>query len=177
MAGAPVARAGEWRFAPASQTSTVAAGTAIPYAETYQEQTSVSAVVQLVHPPGAAPATHFYPGQLVKASAPLTLSQATPARGRTSGSSLRTLDLAEAGGSTSLYVVQSLVSTATPDQLRAAGDTYPSWVLPYGRSSAATRPGGTFFPTGEYRPAVTLYRTKTSSGRSTEPACLPAGCW
>jgi transglutaminase-like putative cysteine protease len=154
--------AGQWRFATNSQQGTVAARMQIPYAESYQDTTSISVVVQPVNPPPAAPSTLFYPGQLVTSSAPLVISQSSTMRGRTSTQAVRAVDLAEMVGSlTSVYVVESLVSAAPADQLRVAGSAYPAWVLQFARLGNGFRfSGGTGgpFTSGTYRPAATLQR-------------------
>lgn len=157
--------AGEWRFAVASQQATVPADSPIQYAETYQDTTSLSVRIRPVNPPPTAPSTFFYPGQLLTASAPLTVSQSALARRGQFTQTLRTLDLAEiTGTSAQVYSTQSLVSTATPDQLRAAGNAYPSWVIPYTTLSAGFRNpsgiGGAFATVRAYRPAATLDRTR-----------------
>jgi Transglutaminase-like superfamily/TgpA N-terminal domain/Domain of unknown function (DUF4129) len=155
--------AGQWRFATSSQQTTVAARTQIPYAEAYQDTTSISVVVQPVKPPPAAPSTLFYPGQLVTSSAPLVISQSSTTRGRTSTQAVRAVDLAEmVGSSTSVYVVESLVSAAPGDQLRVAGSAYPAWVLQFARLGNGFRlaggTGGPFTSGGTYRPVATLQR-------------------
>jgi transglutaminase-like putative cysteine protease len=154
--------AGQWRLAATTQRKTIPARTQIAYAESYEQTTAISVVVQPVNSPPTAPATLFYPGQLMTASAPLTISQSTPSRERPLTPGLRTLDLAEiTGSSATLYVVESQVSAATADQLRAAGDAFPSWVIPYTRLSAGFRiasGSGAFSTIGAYRPAATLQR-------------------
>jgi hypothetical protein len=170
--------AGQWRFATRSQQETILSSAQIQYAESYDSMASISVLVQMVSPPPAAPSTLFYPGQLVTTSVPLTLAQSATGRQRTLTPALRTLDLAQLVGSSAPdYLAESLVSAATPDQLRTAGDAYPSWVLPYttlatgfpSRSGA----GGTSATGAGYRPVATLDRIHQLALRVTGKATNP----
>lgn len=161
---------GQWRFAATPQRGTIPANTSIQYSEAYSQTTPVSVLVQPVSSPPSTPSALFYPGQLVSVNAPLTISQSSLTRRGSFSAGLRTLDLVEvAGPAGPVYLAQSLVSTAAPGELRAAGTAYPSWLVPY-----TTLSGGFRFDTaGPYRPVPTLDRIRQLAVRVTANANNP----
>lgn len=146
----------EWRYSEMVQPPVpVARDGAIPYAENYKEQAQAGVRMQMLKPPGAAQDLLFYPGQLQKldrgavALSSRGFGEPAPSRG------LNTLDRLSAtgqqGGSGS-YHVATVYSTASEDELRAAGTDYPAWLEPYRSFANAYQPSqAAAIPTRAYR--------------------------
>lgn len=129
----------EWRYpSRAWLTQNVRSGEPVDYAESYQETRSVTYNVTMLRPPAAEPTLIFYPGVLGSVNRGVEIQQSgviDPAR-------LLTADRVIAANAAGAYRLQVLESTATEDQLRAAGTEYPAWLGPYlSLPSGYRRPG------------------------------------
>jgi len=114
-----------------------------PYAESYSGQASATFKIQMLKPPETAPNVLFYPSTLLKVDRTATAhawrgNQAPP--GLLPADKLQSIDrlsVPGSNGSAGSYAVSVGYSTATEDQLRAAGSAYPPWLDPY-RNFAGT---------------------------------------
>lgn len=114
-----------------------------PYAETYTSQAAATFKIQMLKPPDSAPNVLFYPSTLLKVDRTAT---AHAWRGNQAPAGLLPADKLDSidrlsvpgnNGSAGSYAVSVGYSTATEDQLRAAGTAYPAWLDPY-RNFAGT---------------------------------------
>ena len=114
-----------------------------PYAESYTSQASATFKIQMLKPPDTAPNVLFYPSTLLKVDRTATAhawrgNQAPPGLLPTDKlQSIDRLSVPGSNGSSGSYAVSVGYSTATEDQLRAAGTAYPPWLDPY-RNFAGT---------------------------------------
>ena len=168
-----------WRYTAAGSVALpVEKDAAPPYAEDYQQLGSAAFRIQMLKPPDAAPDVLFYPGTAMKvdrnATAHASKGVQAPA-GLVPPDRLDTLDrfsgTGRNGGSGS-YKVTVTYSTATEEQLRAAGTDYPDWLAPY-RNFAnlyRTPQGGEVAPltASSYRSQTTLQRIHDLAVKITE---------
>jgi transglutaminase-like putative cysteine protease len=139
---------------------------AAPYAETYQQQAGGSFKIQMLKPPDKATDVLFYPGTLLKADRTATAHNfrgGQPPAGLVPVDRVDTLDRLSVpgrGGASGSYQVTVQYSTATEDQLRAAGSDYPAWLDPYRNFASAYRAAGDT----QAPPALTgtAYRSKAT---------------
>lgn len=139
---------GEWRY-PSSTglNQTLQKNQTPPYGEEYSKLALSVIDVTMRRPPAGNEDILFYPGQLFKSDR-VTLAHQVPLQSPQLNSSLWTVDrlsTVQPPTSTGTYKVLVGSSTATLEDLRAAGTRYPEWIQPF-----ASLPGG-----GRYRnPAV-----------------------
>ena len=139
-----------------------------PYAENYTSQAAATFKIQMLKPPDSAPNVLFYPSELLKvdraATAHAWRGNQVPS-GQVPADKLATIDrLSVPGnnGSAGSYAVTVAYSTATEDQLRAAGTAYPGWLDPYRNFAGIYRAQGQ----GEVAPLTSFaYRTKVTLQR------------
>ena len=153
---------GEWRYSGPQAEGFLRPGAAPPYSESYQAQQDVTVKVQMLRPPAGFAAVYFYPGQLESLSKQAIFAEETGS-GDGTESIVNTVDrVSVAGGARSTagtYTVTGAYSVAKDTQLRAAGTSYPGWVLPYasleswGGGLEALEPNGPP-PSGTYRPSA-----------------------
>ena len=135
-----------------------------PYAESYTSQAAATFKIQMLKPPDSAPSVLFYPSELLKvdrtATAHAWRGNQAPAGQVLPAEKVATIDrLSVPGnnGSAGNYTVSVAFSTATEDQLRAAGTAYPGWLDPYRNFAGIYRPPGQ----PEVSPLTSFaYRTK-----------------
>ena len=127
-----------WRYTDGGATTLpVEKDAAPPYAEEYAQQSSAAFRIQMLKPPDKATDVLFYPGSVTKVDRSATARSSKgiqPPQGLLPADRLETLDrLSGVGrtGGTGSYKVTVAYSTATEEQLRAAGTDYPAWVGPY----------------------------------------------
>lgn len=161
-----------WRYTDQSSVSvTVDKDAPPPYSEQYLAQQSGSFKMQMLKPPDKATDVIFYPGALAKVDRGVTarasLNGPAPPLGL-SGEKLNTLDRLSGGGKLGgggSYKVTAQYSTASEDDLRAAGDNYPLWLDPYRNFANAYRlspdqPPPALASSGLYRPRAALQRIR-----------------
>ena len=124
---------GEWRYPSANGLhQTLQKNQLPPYAEEYPKLALSIVDVKMLRPPMGNTDLLFYPGQLFKSDrAALATQVPLPLL---AGTSIWTIDrLSSLQPSTSAGNYQMLVgsSTATVDDLNAAGNRYPQWVQPF----------------------------------------------
>jgi len=155
-----------------------------PYAEGYQAENTGTFKMQMLKPPDQAPDVLFYPGTLVKVDR-ATLARSSrgvqPPAGVVPTDKLQTLDRLSVSGRTGgagSYKVSVRYSTATEDQLRSAGSSYPTWLDPYRNFGGGYRPSpdtavAPLAGPGSYRPQPVLLRVQDLARRVTEGRTTP----
>jgi hypothetical protein len=156
-----------WRYGPQAQVSLpVQKDGSVPYAESYQAQSTGTFKLQMLKPPDQAANVLFYPGTLLKVDRSATAHSSRgsqPPPSAVAGDRLNTLDSLSVPGRTGgagSYKVTVQYSTATEVQLQSAGSSYPGWLDPYRNFGGLYRssPDGTVPPLmgSAYRPRTTL---------------------
>jgi hypothetical protein len=138
-----------WRYSELGAVNIgLAKDASAPYAETYQQQAGGSFKIQMLKPPSTATDVLFYPGTLQKVDRTATAHNfrgAQPPSGLVPAERVDTLDRLSVpgrGGASGNYQVSVVYSTATEDQLRAAGTDYPPWLDPYRNFGGVYRASG-----------------------------------
>ena len=170
-----------WRYAEGGAVSVaMAKEAAAPYAETYQQQAGGSFKMQMLKPPDRATDVLFYPGTLLKVDRSATAHNyrgIQPPSSSVPAERLDTIDrLSVPGrnGGAGSYKVNVEYSTATEEQLRAAGTDYAAWLDPYRnfsgvyrQSSDAAAPAPIGATSVVYRSRATLLRIQDLARRVT----------
>jgi hypothetical protein len=168
-----------WRYSEVGATSlSVEKDAAAPYAETYQQVAGGAFKMQMLKPPDRATDVLFYPGTLLKVDRSTTAHNFRGVQapgGLVPADRVDTLDrLSVSGrnGGAGSYRVTVDYSTATEDQLRAAGSDYPVWLDPYRNFAGAYRQGAdpaapAPITAVAYRSKVTLQRIQDLARRIT----------
>jgi transglutaminase-like putative cysteine protease len=119
---------GEWRYPDGAAVQEIVSKNQTPdYWENYVKLAGATIDVRVLRPPVGYKDILFYPGQLYRVDRASLASQVMPG-------SLTTIDRLgslQPPNSSGGYAVTVDYSTATADELKAAGTTYPSWLQPY----------------------------------------------
>ena len=173
-----------WRYAgdAAGLTLSLQKDVNPPYAESYSDQATATFKIQMLKPPDSATNVVFYPSTLLKVDRPVVMHawhpNQTPA-GVLSADKVASIDrLSVPGGNAAgNYAVVVGYSTATEDQLRSAGTSYPVWLDPYRNFAGAYRPAGQAdvspLTSGAYRSKAALQRIHDLAVQVTEGKTNP----
>lgn len=101
----------------------------IDYSETYVGQQRTSYQLTMLHQPSTWPSLIFYPGQLESVDREVRVLQ--DARPQLGARAFETIDQVMTPNARGAYAVDVEQSTATADDLRGAGSSYPPWVEQY----------------------------------------------
>ena len=123
----------DWRFQPGpGLIEAVASGRPLNYTEFYTGLQRTSYKLTMLRPPGANPNLIFYPGQLASVNREVRATQLVrPQPGGAFSQPFETIDVVTATNPRGSYTVDVDQSTATVDELRGAGTSYPDWVSAY----------------------------------------------
>ncbi|HEY1455816.1 MAG TPA: transglutaminase domain-containing protein [Candidatus Dormibacteraeota bacterium] len=147
-----LAQGSEWRYASSGGIrQTVAKGATPPYAEDYQKLAVAGFDVKMDRAPSGFSDILFFPSQLYRVDR-LSLATEVPLPVTEPVGQLTTLDRLSSlqpSSSAGRYNVTVEYSTATVQDLQAAGTNYPDWVAPYSSLTTA------------YVPEAVLQRIKT----------------
>jgi hypothetical protein len=158
-----------WRYSELGAVNlSVEKDAAAPYAETYQQVAGGAFKMQMLKPPDRATDVLFYPGTLLKVDRVTTVHnfRGTQAPGNLLPAdrvdTLDRLSVPGRNGGAGSYRATVDYSTATEDQLRAAGSDYPVWLDPYRNFAGAYRPTPDTVPAPI---AAVTYRSKATMQR------------
>ncbi|HKA13253.1 MAG TPA: transglutaminase domain-containing protein [Candidatus Dormibacteraeota bacterium] len=126
-------RTNDWRFQPGpGLVEALASGRPLNYTEFYTGLQRTSYKMDMLRPPGAQPNLLFYPGQLASVNREVQVTQLVrPGSGGGFNRPFETIDQVTTTRPRGSYTVDVDQSTATVDELREAGSSYPDWVSAY----------------------------------------------
>jgi len=158
-----------WRYAEGGAVNlAVAKEAAAPYTETYQQEAGGSFKMQMLKPPDRATDVLFYPGALLKVDRAATAHNyrgISPPATTVPAEKVNTIDrmsVAGRNGGAGSYKVNVEYSTATEDQLRAAGADYPAWLDPYRNFSGLYRQGADTSTPAPISATIAPYRSRAT---------------
>lgn len=169
-----------WRYPgdPASLALPVEKDASPLYTENYRAQASSTFKIQMLKPPDRQADLLFYPSTLVKVDRS-AIARAwrgnQPPAGVVPADKLATMDRLSVPGRNSgvgNYKVTVQYSTATEDQLRGAGTSYPAWLDPYRNFAGNYRTGAEAdvspLTSATYRSKATLVHIQDLARKVTE---------